>query len=231
MITAEEKIKFSIIGIIFLSLILLLPVIKSVLITDYPIRHIRVTGALQYIKQESINTAIEPLVATGYFFADLELIRQALVNLPWSKTAQVKRIWPDRIELDIVERDPIVQWHEDGLLNSKGVIFIPPSIEAFSELPILSVPEKQRVELLLKMQFLMSALKKQSLKLKSFQVTQRQSWLLGLENGLLIQLGHIKPLEKFKLLMKALTLTEKAQVKKMAYIDMRYPNGYAVRWQ
>lgn len=218
-------------GIFMLTMMLVMPIVKSELVIRFPIRYVRVAGALQYITQESIDSVIEPLVATGYFFVDLHAIQAALMTLSWSKQVTVKRVWPDRIELIIQEREPEVRWGDNGLLNSEGVIFIPQNMDKFKMLPILSVPEKQRVEFLNIMRKLTQELAVQGLKLQEFVVSERQAWLLKMEKGLWIQLGKDQPLENFKKLMKVFVVSGQDEIAKMAYVDMRYPNGYAVRWR
>jgi len=98
-------------------------------------------------------------------------------------------------------------------------------------LPVLYAPNEQRLVLLEVMHGLSVSLMDQGLYLTEFRVNERQSWLLSMENGLVIQLGRLQPLEKFSQLMKALIVTGGELVNKMVYVDMRYPNGYAVRWR
>ncbi len=104
-------------------------------------------------------------------------------------------------------------------------------MDEFQTLPTLYAPMDQRYQFLQIMEGLALGLKDQGLHLAEFRVSERQSWLLVMENGLIIQLGRSEPLQKFTLLMQTLMVSGTELVEKMAYIDMRYPNGYAVRWR
>lgn len=117
------------------------------------------------------------------------------------------------------------------MLNEQGEVFRPLNIDRFQTLPVLYAPNEQRLALLEVMHGISVSLMDEGLYLTEFRVNERQSWLLSMENGLVIQLGRLQPLEKFSQLMKALIVSGGELVNKMVYVDMRYPNGYAVRWR
>ncbi len=207
------------------------PSLKQSIGAFQPIQHVRVEGEFQYISKEDIAAQIGPLVQIGYFGVDLQLIREAIMRLPWAEKVQVEREWPNRIKLRIYEQKPVIRWQADGLLNRQGDIFKPLNLDKFQILPVLYAPRAQRHQLLEVMQGLGVTLKDQGWYLTEFNVSERHSWLLRMENGMTIQLGRLQPLEKFTLLMQALTIAGTELVSKMAYIDMRYPNGFTVRWR
>lgn len=214
-----------------ISFLLSWPVLQEKIGEHWPIEHVRVEGAFQYISKKDVQEKIIPLIQAGYFAVDLQAIQQAVMSLPWAETVQVQREWPNRIKLRIYEQKPVVRWQNDSLLNAQGAIFKPLNIDKFQSLPVLYAPLAQRQQLLAVMQGLRVTLKDQDLYLTEFRVSDRQSWLLQMSNGMSMQLGRLEPLLKFAQLMKALTVSGSELVSKMAYVDMRYPNGYAVRWR
>jgi len=46
-----------------------------------------------------------------------------------------------------------------------------------------------------------------------------------------ILLGRNEQLKKLQRFLKTLEVLEQEQVEKMAIVDLRYPNGYAVSWK
>ena len=220
-------------GFVFIIVALLLsrPSLQKIMAEVVPIRYVQVEGAFQYIDKESIKNKIHPLIQLSYFSIDLQRVQHALITLPWAEKVQVQRIWPDRLKLRIYEQQPVVRWQDDSLLNSQGDIFKPISLGVFQSLPVLYGPVEQRSQLLQVMRGLKLSLMDQGLRLTEFRVSDRQSWLLVMENGMVIQLGRFQPLQKFTLLMQALMVLGNELVEKIEYIDMRYPNGYAVRWR
>jgi len=196
-----------------------------------PIRYVQVEGAFQYIDKQDIQKTISPLLQLGYFSVDLQAVQLAVMSLPWAEKVKVQRIWPDRLKLRIYEQKPIVRWQIDSLLNIKGDIFKPRNIDRFQALPVLYAPIEQRYQMLQVMGGLKLNLMDQGLYLTEFRVSKRQSWWLEMENGMIIELGRFQPLQKFSRLMQALTVTGSELIEKIAYIDTRYPNGFAVRWR
>lgn len=231
MISTRLQVKLAALLLIVFGCIFSWPVIQQVVADYVPIRYVQVEGAFQYIDKDNIQMKISPLVQAGYFSIDLQAIQQSVMSLPWAESVQVQRIWPDRLKLRIYEQKPIMRWQAHSLLNERGEVFRPLNIDRFQSLAVLYAPNEQRHELLEVMHGLSVSLMDQGLYLTEFRVNERQSWLLSMENGLTIQLGRLQPLEKFSQLIKALIVSGGDLVSKMAYIDMRYPNGYAVRWR
>ena len=217
--------------LIMLAIIYSWPMIQNSIAKYVPIRYVQVEGAFQYIDKQDIKEKISPLVQSGYFSVDLQAIQQAVMSLPWTESIQVQRVWPDRLKLRIYEQKPVIRWQAHSLLNERGEIFRPMNIDKFQSLPVLYAANEQRQQLMQIMHGLGLSLMDQGLYLAEFRVNGRQSWILSMENGLIIQLGRHQPLEKFSQLIKALLVSGSDLVNKMTYVDMRYPNGYTVRWR
>ncbi len=231
MLNRQALWRLAVVGLLIVLSFLAGPKLSDVINKQIPIRYVRVEGAFQYIAKEDIKMKIMPLVQVGYFSADLQAIHKAVMSLPWAAQVQVERIWPDRIRLRIFEQKPVVRWTSDRLLSSRGEIFKPSNMDSFQALPALYAPEGQREEFLKVMQGLSVTLIDIGLYLMEFRVTDRQSWRLVMESGLVLQLGRLEPLHKLTQLIKALVISGDELVSKMAYIDTRYPNGYAIRWR
>ncbi|GAW86639.1 cell division protein FtsQ [Bathymodiolus platifrons methanotrophic gill symbiont] len=231
MMNTRLQIKLAVVLLIMLGIVFSWPLLQEAVAKYIPIRYVQVEGAFQYIDKQDIKMKISPLVQAGYFSVDLQAMQQSVMDLPWAERVQVQRIWPDRLKLRIYEQKPVIRWQAHSLLNERGEVFRPLNIDRFQSLPLLYAPNVQRQQLLEVMHGLSISLMGQGLYLAEFRVNERQSWLLSMENGLSIQLGRLQPLEKFSQLMKAFIVSGGELVNKMAYVDMRYPNGYAVRWR
>ncbi len=231
MIARQVQIRVFMGVLIVVISILVWPLLQNMIRETWPIRHVGVEGEFQYISKEGIQSKIMPLIRDGYFAIDLQEIQQAVMSLPWAEKVQVQRIWPDGVKLRLYEQRPVVRWQTDSLLNIHGEVFKPLNIDEFKSLPVLYGPAEQRQQLLEIMYGLKVSLMDQGLRLIEFRVSNRQSWLLAMENGMTVQLGRFEPLNKLTLLLKAFVVSGSELVNKIAYVDMRYPNGYAVRWR
>ncbi len=231
MIARRAQIRIAVSALIMVSSVLSWPLLQNIIKEAMPIRHVGVEGEFQYISKEDIQSKIMPLIQNGYFALDLQEIQQAVMRLPWAEKVQVQRIWPDGVKLRLYEQKPVVRWQTDSLLNVRGEVFKPLNIGEFKFLPVLYGPAEQRQQLLEIMYGLSVSLMDQGIHLSEFRVSNRQSWLLTMDNGMVVQLGRFEPLNKLTLLLKAFVVSGHELVNKMAYVDMRYPNGYAVRWR
>lgn len=196
-----------------------------------PIRHVRIEGRFRYLGRDEVREALLPAVKTDFFSADVQVIHRATVTIPWVETAEIKRVWPDAIDIRIEEQTPVVRWGDKSLLNERGEPFTPRLTEELQRLPLIMGPQGYERRLLEIMLGLKQALAEQSLELTTFRVTERRSWKLILANGMEVELGRQKPLKNFQRLLKVLPVLGQERVAAIAKVDMRYPNGFAVVWK
>lgn len=193
-----------------------------------PIRYVRIEGVFQYITKDEIKQALLTQVMTGFLNADMQAIRQALLNLPWIAQVKVKRVWPDAIEIKVYEQYPIARWNNIGLLNEQGDLFKPANLARFNKLPLLYGPESQEKKLMDIMKQLQASLASYSMGLAEFHVNERRAWTVVLTNELVLKLGRREPLQKFQQFLPTVPVLGKERLAAMAVVDLRYPNGFAV---
>lgn len=208
-----------------------LDAINDRLVTALPIKYVRTEGVFQYLSKDEIKTALEPLVKTGFFDADVHAIHDTVSALPWVESVTVKRVWPDAIDIKVHERKPFVRWGEQSLVSDKGVVFTPKSVEPFGDLIAVTGPEQQHGKVLEIMKGVKTALADQSLELAEFSINNRWAWKFKLANGLEVLLGRNEQLKKLQRFLKTLTVLQQEQIDAMEVVDLRYPNGYAVSWK
>ncbi len=71
---------------------------------------------------------------------DLEKVRSQLLQYGWIEDARVSRRLPDTLVVDIVERKPAAIWQHKAklsLIDAKGVVLEPVSLDAMPDLPLL----------------------------------------------------------------------------------------------
>lgn len=200
-------------------------------IENRPIKNVKIEGEFQYISKEKLKEILRPQVKLGYYHANMDAIHKAIEELPLVDKVDVKRVWPDVIDIKIIEQKPIVRWGDNALLNKQGEILIPENIDEFKNLPLITGPEGQEKKLLETMKGVYIELKDKSLQLSEFHVNQRRAWRIKLSSGLEMQLGRKAPLENMHRFLKTMDLLGAEQVALMASVDTRYPNGYAVTWK
>ncbi len=196
-----------------------------------PIRYVRVEGVFQHLGKEEIKELLMPQVSTDFISADMKAIQDSVLSLPWVSKAEVKRIWPDAVDIVVYEQTPYVRWGEKSLLNEHGDVFSPENISEFGSLPLLSGAAGQEKRLLNKMKELRTVLSEKSFDLSELTLNERRSWKMILDNGMQFKLGNMDPALIIERFMKTLPLLGEERIDAISVIDMRYPNGFAVTWK
>lgn len=67
-------------------------------------------------------------------------LRARIEDLPWVRTASVRRALPDTVVVDVVERRPLALWQKDGafhLIDHDGKVIRDPNINRFGDLLVV----------------------------------------------------------------------------------------------
>ena len=196
-----------------------------------PIHHVRVEGRFQYLRREAVKAALMPVVTRGFYQVDLNRVRQVLEPLPWVEEASVQRVWPDALEIEITEQQPVARWRDEALINDKGVLFRPDNLADFNDLPAIIGPEGQHATLLEDMKVLRKLLADEGMLLQRFYVNERRAWQVRLVSGMELKLGRLTPVIQLQRFLKTVDVLGQALLELMMVVDLRYPNGYAVTWK
>ncbi len=222
--------------LVFLLLALAVWGLKQEVVSDkvaesLPIRYVRIRGLIQYLSKDDLKAAMMPLVMTGIIDTDVQKIHEAVVKLPWVKSAVVNLEWPDIINVEFYERKAYVRWGKDGLLTEYGELFTPNNVDQFKSLLLVEGPKKQEAKTLEILKGVRTALEDQALELSEFKVNDREAWEIKLKTGLQILLGRTGQLKKLQRFLDTFPVLGKEKIAAMQVVDLRYPNGYAVSWK
>jgi cell division protein FtsQ len=159
---------------------------------------------------------------------DLDAVRSKVEGLPWVARARVARIWPDRIVLRVWERQPVARWGEDGLVDAQGHVFTPPAADLSDSLPRLAGPADRATEVLAAYDSLGKALRGSAFVPAGLKLDARGEWTLLTAAGIELRLGEDEPVDKVGLILGAVSRSLADKLDQVAYIDLRYTNGFAV---
>ncbi|MEO1693778.1 MAG: FtsQ-type POTRA domain-containing protein [Pseudomonadota bacterium] len=87
--------------------------IRQIELTGY--RHTDPVHALNVITRDGEQSVL------GLGFAGTQ---QALLQLPWVASATIKRVWPDRLVIDLQERAPVAVWQRDANARDTAMTFL-----------------------------------------------------------------------------------------------------------
>jgi cell division protein FtsQ len=208
-----------------------------------PIEQIEVKGELAFIDEKAVRAIVSDNISGGYFTLNLEHLHELLQKQPWIETVSLRRQWPAKLDVYIVEQKPVAYWNEDAYINDKGVVFRPLNIDKSLRIPAFYGPEGQHQTVWRFMNELYREIALLEFEVIRLSMDERRAWQLELRremNGgddtqapvLQVKLGRFdtgKRLQRFVEVLPALASGRAVLDGGIEMIDMRYPNGFAVK--
>jgi cell division protein FtsQ len=199
---------------------------------DQPIQRVVVTGRLQRISAMDVERVVRAqLGGAGLVSVNLAAISRGLRQLPWIDSAAVERSWPRGLKIEIVEQTAVARWNDAGLLNAKGELFISESRFTPPELPQLEGPPGSEAEVTERYLGTQARLTEIGMRLATLELDARGAWNLTLDSGVIVRLGRQQTDARFDRFMSAAAKLVGQRATDIAYVDMRYGNGFAVGWK
>ena len=208
------------------------------------LRTIRVEGELKHVTRADVVDALQGKLAGTFFSMDIEAVRALFETIPWVRRAEVRRLWPDRLEVRMEEHMPLARWGqpEDGrLVNSFGEVFnIGQSDDVHDlpgngkpELPQFSGPIGTSVDVMRNYVLFRDMLAPIQLHPRAEVLSPRYGWQLRLSNGMTMQLGRNSEKERIADRLARFVLVYPKTLaplsRRLDYVDLRYANGLALR--
>lgn len=199
---------------------------------QWPFRQLRVDADFRRIDVEAVRAAIAPTLEPGFFAVDLVAAREAVEGLPWVAGAEVRKIWPDTVEVRLHEYQAAARWNGDRLLDVEGRIFEVPRSELPPDLPSLHGPDERAAEVLSLSRALAPKLAAAGLSLATVRVSARGSVDIELADGSTIRLGRDASMARLDRFLASLGEAQ-APRPGMRWVraDLRYANGFALAWR
>ena len=196
-----------------------------------PVLKVDVAGSFQRVSPLDVEEIVRNRLRGGFITANLDQLQRAIETLPWVDHARVQRRWPDGLIVQVTEQMPVARWGEAGLLNSRGELFIKDLRHVPPELPRLEGPdhsEHQVAELFFQLQ---PRLLEAGLRTSALRLDARGAWELDLASGVTVRFGRRQLEERIDRFLKVGAPVVAGRPNDIAFLDMRYSNGFAVGWR
>ena len=196
-----------------------------------PIKHVRIEGKFVHLSPDMLQQRIKGNVKGGFFNIDVTAVRDKLLAEPWVHDVSVHRVWPDSLQVFVNEQIAVAIWNETGLLNKRGEFFSPEKSTFPTGLPVITGPEGHYQQMMEKYYFLQSLFTPFSMHINHLIQDERRAWTIQLDSGLKILLGRRNFETRIKRFTALIPEYFGDKLGNVDSIDMRYPNGFAVKWQ
>jgi cell division protein FtsQ len=196
-----------------------------------PVEKVVINGPFQRVSAIQLEGLLEPAAGAGFVKLDLDRIKGRLLATPWVARADVRRKWPATLEVTVSEERPVACWGQRGLLNPAGRLFIRNADHIPAELPRLSGPEGTEVQVTERFFSVQEQLEHRGLAAVDMVLDNRGAWTFQLSNGIEIRLGARDVDARIERFFKVFDRMIAPMASDVAYLDLRYPNGFAVGWK
>jgi cell division protein FtsQ len=197
----------------------------------FPVTQVELKGELKNVTRAQIEAAL-PRAAGNFFAADLAEVRASVERLAWVRRVAVRRVWPGRLEVAVEEHVALARWgtgdEMSRLVNTFGETF---SANTKQALPVFVAPGGTAAEVVRRYRRFNELVAPLGTSVERVVLTQRLAWQLRLGNGLHVMLGRDADLaeERLHRFVESYAVTVGKTKKRHEYVDLRYPNGFALR--
>lgn len=220
-----------VIGAVSAVIVIVAVYISTLWVMDRPIDKVVINGTFERVSADHLEQALAPYVRSGFVTASLPTMRNMLLQVPWVKTASVRRRWPGTLEVSIVEERAVACWQGKGLLNADGQLFVASANHVPAELPRLSGPDGSEAEVAGLYFDMQAPLEQRGLTMTRLKLQGRGAWEFELSNGIRVQLGSRQLEQRLARFFVALDRVIAPRSHAINYVDMRYTNGFAIGWK
>jgi len=196
----------------------------------WPLTTLRATGSFDRVDEAALRSALLPYARQGFFAVDLEGARAAVSRLPWVEHAEVRKRWPDVLEVQVVEHVPFARWGEDRLLSEHGRLFPAEGIEVPAGLPRLAGPDGRVEDVVEVYNESRGRFAPLGIEIHAVRLDPRGSWSLALDSGAEVVVGRNEARARIARFVRLLPQLLNQDTQRLQRADLRYTNGFALSW-
>ncbi len=202
----------------------------AIAVLDRPIRAITLSGEFERISPVAVEAAMGDLGGVGFLSADLEKLRRRVEALAWVEEARVHRRWPAELVLTITEQSPAARWRDDGLLNTRGELFVEAARHIPAELPSLYGPPGSEARVARRYLEMRGPLAEMGHTLTGVRLDERGAWRITLSSGLEVRFGREDFDARFQRFVRLAAPLLSSRDGRAKHVDLRYARGFTVAW-
>ena len=134
---------------------------------------------------------------------DAEAARTAIEAMPWVESAKIEKEYPNRVKITLVEKKPFALWQRDQdlwIVDRDGKEIVPYATTRFTDLPFVVGPgaAREATDILDKM----ALVPELDQRIKAYVRVGDRRWDLRLDNGVVIRLPELDPIEAAAAVMR-----------------------------
>lgn len=196
-----------------------------------------VDGEVEHQDEVILRSQLAPQLRGSFLTLDLQQVKRLLEDVPWVRQAVVRREFPNRLRVTLDEHEAEAWWGEAGsprMVNLQGDVFDADVDEpASGNWPELAGPEGHSAQVHALYRRLQPVFRPLQQEISRLELGESGHWRARLASGTLIELGRGEPDELVaraqRFSASVPQLLSRYGGRSLEAVDLRYPNGYAVR--
>jgi cell division protein FtsQ len=201
--------------------------LRVVRLPQFAITEVQVRGSLDHVTAEQLSGVARHAVQGTFFTLDIAAVRSQFERLPWVRKVEVRRQWPQRLELEVEEHVALARWGDSALVNTRGEVF-----EAATDdenLPVFTGPAGQADEMARTYRRFAVQLTPIERTVARLRLSPRGAWQAQLDDGLTLELGRADMDARMERFVLVYDRTIGRLPPSVTQVDLRYASGFAVR--
>lgn len=194
----------------------------------FGVRQVTISGISELDQTEVLQVAgVDSRGALPFF--DATAARERLLAVPAVKTATVRKLYPDELEIALTEREPYALWQNHGdvyVVSVDGTVIDRLSDDRYTALPLVAGPgAAPKAKAFAK---LIDGVPELKPLVRAGMLVGQRRWTLKLTNGMEVRLpedGAAAALARFATLAREQKILERDVLS----VDMRYPDRVVLR--
>ncbi|HEY7943384.1 MAG: cell division protein FtsQ/DivIB [Burkholderiales bacterium] len=197
----------------------------------FAFQRVVIDGPLQRANPAHLEAVIREELKGTFFTMRLDDAQGSLQRVPWVRRVALRRRWPDRLEVEVSEHQPLARWNDAALVDAEGDVF---AADFDGDLPQFTGPEGTAAEVAAQYRAFGAALQPTGRAISAIRRSPRGGWQIVAAGSpaLTIELGRAEPGEHLSRFVAHYRQTLDALSRggaRIDYADLRYRNGFAAR--
>ena len=198
----------------------------------FQIKNISIESIIININKDDVfEKSKNYLDSKSFFNFKINILKKEIEEVPWVKSADIRRVYPGEIKIYIEEHIPIAIWNNESYMNNIGDIFFVNDIK--KNLPIISSNQSGNKIMFEYFSLLLKYISDENfdIKIKKIEENDIRSLSAYLSSGIIVKFGSKDIRGKILTFIKVYKTLNTSDLEKIRYIDMRYSNGFSIGWK
>ncbi len=160
---------------------------------------------------------------------DVVATQAAIEKMPWVESATVSKVYPDAVEVEVVEKRPYAVWQygrELVVIDRDGKPIVPFATTRFTDLPLVvgAGADREAADLVDRIEIIPEL----TPRIRAYVLVAERRWDLHLTNGVVVKLPETDPMEAAAELVR-MDRETRILSRDIVSVDLRVPDRFVVK--